>query len=212
MSPRVALLLLATAFTLLGCAAPTSLTSQVVSFGPWGAQRQPGSFVFERLPSQQAEPERQAQLEAAALPALSRAGFTLAASGAPATYSVQLSAQMRVERQRWNGWDPFWDPYWGPPWRAPYPWGPRGPWLPQSGMPMVFPPLPPPPHARMQVDVLLRERAIGQVLYEAHARYERPGTVDDRLWPALMDAALQRFPAVQSEPVDIEVPLVPEPH
>jgi len=63
--------------------------------------------------------------------------------------------------------------------------------------------------ARMQVDVLVRERVGGQVLYEAHARYDRPGTADDRLWPALFDAALQRFPAPFPEVVDIEVPLIP---
>jgi hypothetical protein len=201
---RVAPLLLATTLALLGCAGPTSLTSQVVSYGQWDAQRQPGSFVFERLPSQQAEPEHQASLEAAALPALRRAGFTPAEAGSQATYSVQLATQAHVESPRW-------DPYGGPPWMGAYPWGPRGIWMGQPGPPMVWPSPPPPrPHGRMQVDLLLRERATGAVLYEAHVRHERPGTVDDRLWPALMAAAMQRFPATQREAVDIVVPLSPD--
>jgi hypothetical protein len=233
--PRAALLLLVVTLTLWGCAAPTSLTSQVVSHGQWGAQRPPGTFVYERLPSQQADADlqaRQATLEQAALPALVKAGFVPVADAPQAVYGVQLSAQTRVERQPWSRYDPYWDPLWGPfwgPYPGPYPgplygrpypgpWGPRGVppgalgprgpgWMGPGAGPW---PAPPPPRARMQIDVLVRERATGQVLYEAHARHDRLGTVDSHLWPALAAAALANFPATQAEPVDIEVPLSPE--
>ena len=64
-------------FTLLlgGCAAFNNLSSEVSTYGPWPAERKPGAFVFERLPSQQAQPEQQSQLEAAARGALEAAGF-----------------------------------------------------------------------------------------------------------------------------------------
>lgn len=237
---RAALLLLAVTLALWGCAAPTSLTSRVVSHGQWGAQRPPGTFVYERLPSQQADADlqaRQATLEQAALPALVKAGFVPVADAPQAVYGVQLSAKVRVERQPWHRhdphwdthwdthWDPLWGPFWGPyPYPNPYPghhMRPHpGPWGLRSVPPGAFGPHgpgwmgpmppPPPPRARMQIDVLVRERATGQVLYEAQARHDRLGVADGRLWPALAAAALAHFPATQSEPVDIEVPLAPE--
>ncbi len=202
--------LMAAALALQGCATPTSLSAQVVSHARWDAGRQPGSFSFDRLPSQQDAPAQQQALEAAALPALRHAGFQPAASGSDAVYTVQIGARARVEQQRWSRLDPFWDPYWGATWGPGSPWR-RGPFAGPPGMPpgWVAPP-PPPPRARMQVDVMVRERASGQVLYEAHARYDRPGNVDNRLWPALFDAALQRFPTPLPEAVDIEVPLPAE--
>ena len=39
---------------LAGCAAMRSLSTEVSSYGEWPAGRQPGSYAFERLPSQQA--------------------------------------------------------------------------------------------------------------------------------------------------------------
>ena len=52
------LTLLATTALLAGCAAMNSLTSDVASYSAWPADRKPGSYAFERLPSQQARPER----------------------------------------------------------------------------------------------------------------------------------------------------------
>ncbi len=205
---------IAATLALLGCAAPTSITTQVVSHARWDAGRQPGSFSFDRLPSQQDAPDQQRALEATALPALQRAGFVPAEPGSAAVYAIQLGARVRFEPQRWSRWDPFWDPLWGspfaprPPWlRGAYPGAYMGPpgWAPGWSGP------PPPPHARMQVDVLVRERAGGQVVYEAHARYDRSGVVDNSLWPALFDAAMRRFPTPFPEAEDIEVPLAPVP-
>ncbi|MBC8055888.1 MAG: DUF4136 domain-containing protein, partial [Rhizobiales bacterium] len=70
---------LAVALALGGCAAFNNLSNEVSTYGPWPAERKPASFAFERLPSQQAEPERQALLESAARGALEAAGFNAAA-------------------------------------------------------------------------------------------------------------------------------------
>ena len=51
------------ALLLGGCAAFNNLSNEVSTYGPWPAARQPASFVFERLPSQQVHPERQIELE-----------------------------------------------------------------------------------------------------------------------------------------------------
>ena len=54
MKSRLAWLALAGMLLLAGCAAFDSLTVYVSSTGDWPAERKPGSFAFERLPSQQA--------------------------------------------------------------------------------------------------------------------------------------------------------------
>ncbi len=212
----IVLLGLVCALALTGCAAPTSFTPQVMAHSRWDAQRQVGSFSFERLPSQDADPIAQGQLEAAALPALLQQGFSLSETPNGGAYAVQLTARVRIERDTFQRHDPFWPSPWGGPWGPPgvgfgaY-WGPGpyGPaWRPGSMWMMVPPPAP--TIARMQVDVLIRDRQAGAVVYEAHARHDRLGAADNRLWPHLFKAALSRFPAALSEPIEVNVSLMPE--
>jgi len=68
------LALAGSALFLAGCAA-TQLDATVHTTGNWPVGRAPGSFAYERLPSQMAQPEEQDRLEAEALPALAKAGF-----------------------------------------------------------------------------------------------------------------------------------------
>ena len=60
-----------------GCASFNTLNNEVSTFGSWPAERNPASYGFERLPSQQERPEQQQLLEDAANGALQRAGFAL---------------------------------------------------------------------------------------------------------------------------------------
>jgi len=75
---RLALISLgaAAALSLAGCASLNSVTADAQSFDSWPAARQAGSFAFERLPSQQRDPDGQSSLEGAARAALLKAGFT----------------------------------------------------------------------------------------------------------------------------------------
>lgn len=95
-SPRRALrfgALLGAALLLSACAAFQQLGVDVARFGQWPAGRAPGSFAFERLPSQQDAGEPQQALEDAAQAALERAGFSRAADATRADVLVQVGAR-----------------------------------------------------------------------------------------------------------------------
>lgn len=191
---------LAAATLLAGCGSMQSLTSEVSSYGTaWPAGRAPGgSFAFERLPSQQAELTLQQQLEDAARPALAQAGFTPAAEGQPPSVSVQLSLRnVRYERlDPWGG-----GAFWGPPWgRRPYGWpGMWGPgwWGPVQGTPWY----------EREVQLVVRDRAGGQVLYEGRARSDGVLAGSPRLYEAMFRAAMQDFPEGSPRPRRVDVPL-----
>src|SRR3954468_10110014 len=94
---------------LSGCAALNTIGSDVTSFGSWPVERAPGTFSFDRLPSQQKNPQRQDQIEAAASYALQTAGFRPAEAGGKGEYTVQVGARIdRYESSPWS--DPFWWP------------------------------------------------------------------------------------------------------
>ena len=190
---RALLLGLTMAASLLsGCANLNSFSSQVSSHGQWPAQRAPGSFAFERLPSQTATPEltaKQQQLEDAARPALQTAGFTEASEASKANVVVQLASQVQVEAR--PPMDNFWYPYgvWG--------WG--GFWGPGRGGVALSMHMEP-PYVQMEVSVLIRDHRSHEVLYETRARHDRLGSADVRLYPLLFEAALKDFPLVAVSP------------
>lgn len=186
----------AAAVLLGGCAALHTFTSEVTSFGTWPAERHPGTFAFDRLPSQQAQAGEQDALEQLAIPALQAAGFSPAPAGTPADVLVQVGS--RTERQLRAPWD---DPLWMRPWSA----GPRpGPWLgprwPDSAWSRSE-------YAR-EVALLIRDRNSGQALFETHANSTGITPGAPALYGALFQAALKNFPAVRNDPhpVSIELP------
>lgn len=194
------LALLALAALLAGCAA-TQLDASVHTAGAWPQGRDPGSFAFERLPSQQARPEQQAQLEAAALPALERAGFKPAGT-APADVLVQLADRSL------QGWvpDPFFQPGWslyagrwrGPAWGPG--WGPGWGWGWGAGMGGI-------PISLTEVSVLILDARSQKPLYESRAATDGPRP-DETTHTALFAAALKDFPfnAVSPRRVTVELP------
>jgi hypothetical protein len=193
---RTALTLLA-AGLLAGCAAMNNLDADVSSYGTWPAGRAPGSFAFERLPSQQAQGERQGQLETAARAALERAGFTQAADPAAADVTVQLGA--RVTRYDTSPWDdPFWWRWSGLHWRH-HGWYP-GPYA--FGGPYGAS-----PRYDREVAVLIRDRRSGAPLYEARAVSDGYSAGDTSVLGAMFEAALKDFPTPAVSPRKVVVPL-----
>ena len=112
---------LVTLATLAGCAAMRNVASDVSTFGDWPAGRKPGSYAFERLPSQQAQPAQADAAEAAARPALAKAGFVEAAPGQAPDVLVQVGVRLtRTDVYPWG--DPLWWPGGFGYWR-------HGPWI-----------------------------------------------------------------------------------
>ena len=193
-------LTLTAAATLLlgGCAVLDSLTADVSSFGDWPAGRAPGSYAFERLPSQQARAADAEALEQAARAALQKAGLVPAAAGAEPDVLVQLGARStRTARSPWD--DPLW-------WHGGFGRFRHGPWVgPSWGLTMRFEP----PRYELEVAVLLRDRASGKPLYEARASADSGSRADAAVAGALFQAALADFPRPALSPRRVTVPLTP---
>lgn len=189
--------LCAAALVLLsGCAGLRNLSSEVSSFGEWPAERKPGTYAFERLPSQAAMPAQATVIEAAALPALAQAGFTPVTTGQQPDVLVQVGArtsqttlQPWADPLWWHGGFGFWRPT---PWNSPR-WGLQ--------LRADF------PRYEREVAVLIRERSSGKPLFEARASSE--GSTDSYagLMSAMFQAALMDFPKLGLNPRTVVVQL-----
>ena len=189
---------LALAGALAGCAGLNTLDSVVHSYGQWPAGRAPGTYAFERLPSQQARPERQEMLEATARPALEAAGFRPVATGATPEVTVQVGGRVtRTDRAPWD--DPLW-------WRGGFGYWRHGPWTgPYWGAGMHTDS----PRYEREVALLIRDRASGQPLYETRASSDGLTRGDAAIVRAMFDAALKDFPAAGVNPRTVRTLLTP---
>jgi hypothetical protein len=192
MMKTIALLVPAGA-ALLGCASLDSVDNDVSSFSRWPAGRGPSTYAFERLPSQQAQPQQAQMLEDAARRAIESAGFVAAPEGSGPDVTVQLGARI-TETDRSPFDDPFWyggygvwhrpfgysrfgRPFAGPGWRRGY-WGPGYDF----------------PYYEREVALLIRDKRTGAPLYEARAESEGATSGISNVLPAMFAAALNDFP------------------
>lgn len=195
-----AALVLGAAVLLQGCAAMRSVSNEVSSFGEWPTDRRPGSYAFERLPSQQARANEADALEAAAAAALAKAGFSPVAAGQPPDVLVQVGAtDARVVSGPWD--DPLW-------WRGGFGYWRHGPWMsPRWGMSMRMEA----PRYERQVGVLIRDRASGRPLYETRASSEGNMPAEGPILAAMFQAALMDFPKLGMNPRRVVVDIPPAP-
>jgi hypothetical protein len=193
---RSAPLLLATA-VLAGCAGMGAVTSDVSTFGEWPRGRTPGSYVFERLPSQQSTPDQQAALEEAARPALQKAGFVPAPAGARADVTVQVGA--RITRTQASPWD---DPFW---WRWGVGFGHGFGRRSGFGLSASFPLTP--TQVDREVALLIRDTNSGAPLYEARASSSGNTSGGTATLSAMYQAALADFPTPALNPRRVSVPV-----
>lgn len=181
---------------LAGCASWVALSSQVSTFGTWPEGRAPGTFAFDRLPSQAERGQAHARLEAAAAAALEQAGFTAAAPGLAADVKVEVHAQLlHADLPPWphQGW-------------AGLGWG-LGPAGPGSGWSVGLGLQGGVSRYEREVAVLIRDPGSGQVLYEARAHSEGATPGDAAILAAMFRAAMSGFPATSAAPKRVTIPL-----
>jgi hypothetical protein len=205
---RAALVLLSFLWmsALSGCASLNTVVSDVSSYGQWPTQRKPNTYRFERLPSQQAHAEQQAQLERLAKPSIEAVGFQPSPDGAQADVNIQVA--MRTSRIDLS---PREDPFW---WRGSF-------YNVRPGRYFYH------PHSyygygygygtrayyteylrfTREVVVLIRDAGSNQMLYETHAMNEgnTPGHPD--VLGAMFRASLLDFPHTGPNPRQVNVPL-----
>ena len=186
----------ATAATLAlgGCATLSTVSSEVSSFGEWPAGRTPGTYAFERLPSQQARAADTERLENLARPALEKAGFRPAAEGREPDVLVQVGT--RTTRTDGNPWD---DPLW---WRGGFGSWRYGPWV---GPGWAWSMHAPTPRYEREVALLIRDRATGKPLFEVRASHGGAAQGDAVLVGAMFQAALADFPKTGINPRTVRV-------
>lgn len=203
-------------FLLAGCSGMRIVDSQVAAFSKLETLPAAASWRFERLPSQQSLSDQQAsrllKLEMMATQELAKYGFKPQPenAGAPAKYSIQLSARFqRLDRGPYDsGFDPAfgaWYPYhhgWLLPGRDYVVTG--------SGRVIYTPVLPymPPPWYVREVSLIIRDTADSRVVYETQARHEGRWADDLAVLPAMLTAALKDFPKPPEgkRMVNIEIP------
>jgi hypothetical protein len=180
---------------LAGCAGLGTVSSEVSSFGDWPADRAPGRYAFERLPSQQAQAQQAQALEHAAAPALAKAGFVPVQAGEEPDVLVQVGARLtRVATPVWD--DPMW-------FRGGFGRFHRGPWFgPSWSLGWTYTA----PRYEAEVAVLLRDRASGKPLYETRASTDGSGRPDEATLAAMFMAALTDFPRPAISPRQVRVP------
>lgn len=190
----------AAAVLLSGCASTLVVDNDVQTFSQLRTVPSPATYRFERLPSQQAVAVEQTQLEAAAEPALAKAGW--ARDERAARYGVQIgsSVQNRVQTvDPWAysrfGWGGFYGrrglgvgmygPMWGGPWPG-YDYS----------------------TSQIEVSVIIRDLSNQQVVYETRAVHAARWPGDPALLTPMFDAALSSFPQPPAgvRRVNIEVP------
>ncbi|MBB4845964.1 hypothetical protein HNP55_004518 [Paucibacter oligotrophus] len=196
------------AATLAACSGPYTVSSEVATYGSWAEARKPGSFAFDRLPSQQENGQvsaLQARMEDSARAALQKAGFTEAPEPKSADYLVSLGARIQAQdRAPWD--DPLWWRWHGSysSWRFGY--GP-GAWPYRSGFGLGFAYPVDVMDRRFDrsVAVLIRDRQSAEPLFEARASNEGATQGDAGLLGAMFSAALSEFPKVDPKPRRVSV-------
>ena len=191
-----------------GCA--TQINSDVSTFGSWPADRPPDTYVFERLPSQQDQPDQQ-RMEDAARAALEAVGFKPAADAQTADVAVLLGTRLIAA-----DFSPLDDPIWwnGGGYRSGF--GHRG----FLGFDSTFgrgfgrgfgfgfgPDDSLRRHVR-EVSVLIRDRKSGSVVYETHASSDGVLAMTPALMAAMFQAALTPFPGTDAKARSVTTPLV----
>jgi hypothetical protein len=198
-------LLAGAVLALSGCASVMRVDSAVQSHAKWPSGALPTSkesYEFERLPSQSAGPTAtsQATLETLVRDALAPYGWELSTTSTPAPWRVTISAQtVTLPRAPWD------EPREGWPLRPRLAVG-LGTghgglyWGGMLSMDM--------PYYQRSVSLVVRDGQTGRVAYETQAAHDGRWHDSPAVWRAMIDAALQGFPAppTANRTINIDIP------
>lgn len=206
---------------LSGCASVFLVDNQVQSYARWSDRPTPAGaaapipqapqvYRFERLPSQQDSRSGagQDELEKLAAISLAKVGWTPAAAGVTAPWTVEVSGgTLRLPRAPWES--PY-DGYWGGGFVPGFGFPGRDYVVTGSGQ-VIYAPLflrMETPYYKREVSVIIRHAASGRVVYETRAAHDGRWNSSNALWTAMLDAALRDFPAPPAglRQVNIELP------
>lgn len=208
---------------LSGCASVFLVDNQVQSYARWADRPTPSGaavpaaiphapqvYRFDRLPSQQdtRSGAGQNELENLAAMSLAKVGWTPAAAGVTAPWTVEVSAgTLRLPRAPWES--PY-DGLWGGGFGAGFGFPGHNHAVTGSGH-IIYAPLflrMEIPYYQREVSVIIRHAASGRVVYETRAAHDGRWNSSNPLWTAMLDAALRDFPTPPAGPrqVNIEVP------
>jgi hypothetical protein len=185
---------------LSACSSVRLIDSQVSTFSSTPAWPPDARYRFERLPSQQAQPERQAQLEAMAETALRKVGAVsdkhMKMIRTPQNfYIVQLTVRSQEVAPASGFGFSLLEP--------DYVVAGNGHIIPLYHRAHISSPL-----YQREVSIVLRQMGTNAVVFESKAVNENPWPDTDAILPALLDAALQGFPNPPSgvRRVAVEIP------
>lgn len=206
---------------LSGCASVFLVDNQVQSYARWADRptptgtapsipQAPQVYRFDRLPSQQDSRAGagQDELEKLAAIALAKVGWTPAAAGVTAPWTVEVSGgTLRLPRAPWES--PY-DGYWGGGFGPGFGFPGRDYVVTGTGQ-IIYAPLflrMDTPYYKREVSVVIRQAASGRVVYETRAAHDGRWNSSNPLWSAMLDAALRDFPTPPAglRQVNIEVP------
>lgn len=165
------------ACSVTACSLPRMIDSEVESYVGTPAAIADTTYRFERLPSQQSQPQAQERIEALAQTALQRVGLTRTDNQPHYRVQVHTSVvQFQPVAQR-----------------VVYP---ISPYVPTDGTQLASPMLRLflPTWYGHSVSLVMRDAASSQVAYETNARFDGPWSDSTALWPAILEAALQDYP------------------
>jgi len=173
---------------LTGCASLREVPLMVQSYSSLTEPLEATGYRLERLPSQQDNNGRFAQILAKAEFALANAG--LQRDDEHGRWIVQVSADTDVsDESPWPRYYSAYSPWWP---YAPYGFGP-------AWGPFYWDPPPARPIYRRSVRLLLRDSQSGQLVYETSAEYRGMRSNGLDIFAVLFQAALQDFPNARQD-------------
>lgn len=207
--PAIKLIVIGLSVMLTACASVRVIDSDVRSFAPTTTTVAPGTYRFERLPSQQANSEGQQRLEAMAREAMAKVGLREAgAADAAVNYSAQVEAKIN-RNDRANPYDDLYDDgvlfggIWGGLPGRDYVVTGRGQVIYTRAFPRIAQ-----PYYQREVSVVLRDVKTNAVVFETRAQHDGVWSDSEKILPAMFEAALKDFPKASEGPrrVNIEIP------